>query len=130
MSDKTKSFLETRRRFVWRSTAAILLFGGAYVVGRNIDAPDAGWALAALVAAPLLWWAYEYVSFVRSRDEFQSTLNIQSAAISAGGALFVGAIWGVAEKFLAAPHLNAALLLPVAALINSAAIEILSRRYQ
>ena len=133
MNDGVSKAVLARRRFVRRTTAAVFAFAALYA-GLSAILPSpafaTGAALTLLITAPLFWWAYEYQLYVRALDEFQSLLSLQAIAISAGAALLVGALWGVAEKFLGAPHLNAALLLPLAVLIHALAHSFLARRYQ
>lgn len=133
MNDGLSKAVLARRRFVRRTTAAVFSFAALYV-GLSAIVPSpavlAGVVISLLIMAPLFWWAYEYQRYVRALDEFQSLLSLQAIAISAGAALLVGALWGVAEKFLGAVHLNAALLLPLAVLIHALAHSFLARRYQ
>jgi len=133
LNDSLSKAVMARRRFVRRTTVAVLAFAALYVgLSALLPSPAAlaGLALAFVITAPLFWWAYEYQRYVRALDEFQSLLSLQAIAISAGAALLIGALWGVAEKFLGAAHLNAALLLPLAVLIHALAHSFLARRYQ
>ncbi|GJL90945.1 hypothetical protein [Hyphococcus sp.] len=122
-----------QRRFVRRTGAAVLAFAGLYWIFSDFAGPYStviGFGLTVLVAAPLVFLAYEYYRYVNALDEFKGLLSLQAIAISAGAALLAGAFWGVAEKFLELPHLNAALLLPVAVVFHSLVLSGLARRFQ
>lgn len=133
LSEEKQTLNMARRRFVFRTNAAVLLFVVLYLTFLTLIAAPGfvlGAILVVVTTSPLIWWAFEYKQYIQSLDEFQSLLTMQALAISAGTALLIGSFWGVAEQFLGAPHVNAALLLPVAVLVHAFVQSRLARRYE
>ncbi len=133
MSAEKQTLNIARRRFAFRTNVAVLIFVALYGGFTSFilaPGPVLGAVLVVVSISPLIWWAFEYKRYIQSLDEFQSLLTMQALAISAGIALLIGAVWGVAEQFLGAPHVNAALLLPVAVLVHAYVQSRLARRYE
>lgn len=117
-----------RHRYLWRTTALMLLFalllvvfGQELLVAMQPLPPLARWGLVALTCLPLFLVAYEMVVFTRSSDELVSRMQVQAAAISALVVLLLGAVLGMADFFDLIEPFNTALLLPIAAIVNGAA---------
>ena len=82
------------------------LFDG--VMGR-----PAGWALAAVVSAPVIGQIWATLSLMRESDEFVRGLTAKQFILAAGVAMAIAVFWGFGESFAGAPHLPAWLIYPL-----------------
>ena len=100
-----------------------LVVGIDKVLDPSINNWSAGatWPLVALTCLPLALWGYETVRFVRHLDEMVAQMQVRAAAFAALAVLFFGAVTGVAEIYGQMEPVNTALMLPVAAVVHSAA---------
>ncbi|WP_300527329.1 hypothetical protein [Maricaulis sp.] len=116
------------RRYHWRAVVLILTFTGLVVAIDKILDPSinnwsagATWPLVALTCLPLALWGYETIRYVRHLDEMVAQMQVRATAVAALVVLFVAAVTGVAEIYGQMEPVNTALLLPVAAVVHSAA---------
>lgn len=96
----TRTASETRvgRRYMWQVGAAMLLYLGLVLLDQVLW-PERGTSLAVLCAvlplAPMVWVAFALVGHLRSVDEMQRQLIINSLAIGFGASIFVALALGM-----------------------------------
>lgn len=106
------------RRYVIRTFAFMIPYmlvcfaaiSGAFdeVVGR-----PAGWALAAVVSAPVLGQIWATLSLMRESDEFVRAVVAKQFILASGIAMAGATLWGFGESFAGAPHVPAWLIYPL-----------------
>jgi len=82
------------------------LFDG--VIGRPV-----GWALAAMVVAPVVGQIWATLALMRDSDEFVRMVTAKQFIIASGLAMAAATFWGFGESFAGAPHLPAWLIYPL-----------------
>ncbi|PWE18856.1 hypothetical protein DDZ18_04505 [Marinicauda salina] len=128
-----------RRRYIVRSTALSVLFGGLIIATAILSKSGAGtglvlalWAACCLALAGL---AYEFVALMRSLDELQIRIHLAALAIAFGAVSGVVTMAGMAAGFLGAegsdwPFLFAAAAMPGGAIGYIIVLQFAQRRYE
>ena len=106
------------RRYVIRTFAFMIPYalicvaamGGVFdeLIGR-----PAGWALAAVVSAPVLGQIWATLSLMRESDEFVRAVVAKQFILASGIAMAGATLWGFGESFAGAPHVPAWLIYPL-----------------
>lgn len=71
------------------------------------------WALAALVATPIIVHIWAFVMLIERSDEFVSAIFAKRFIYAVGIALSIAAAWGFAESYADAPHVPAWMVYPL-----------------
>lgn len=79
----------------------------------EIIGKPAAWALAAVVAAPILGWIWSILVLMRDSDEFMRALLAKRFIVSAGIAMAIASFWGFGESYANAPHIPNWMIFPV-----------------
>lgn len=124
-----------RRRYIWRSTAAVAVMLAAFIVfyavgGGATERPGLNLFMAGLWTAFLLFAVYETVALIRSLDELQQRIHILSWAISLAAALLVGFIWSFAHAVLPIARFEPAFAALVAMPAYYISLFLVSRHYR
>lgn len=77
-----------------------------------IHTPKA-WALAAVVAAPVIGQLWATLSLMQESDEFVRTVIAKRFILAAGLAMAIATAWGFGESYADAPHQPAWLIYPL-----------------
>ena len=113
-----KSGTEADRKYVIRTMAFTIPYVAvnmAAIFGAfdEIIGKPAAWALAAVVAAPVLGWIWSILVLMRDSDEFVRTLLAKRFVVSAGIAMAIASFWGFAESYANAPHIPNWMIFPL-----------------
>jgi len=97
------------------------LFMGGYVVA-NVAAifgafddmtPRGAIAFALVVSAPLIGHIWSFLAWIRESDEFVRGVAMKRLVIAMGITLAVCSVWGFMELYAKAPHVSAAMVVPL-----------------
>ena len=97
------------------------LFLGGYVVvnvaaifGAFDDMKSPGtWLFALVVAAPLAAHIGSFLIWMRDSDEFVRALAAKRYIVASGITFAIAAAWGFLELYAKAPHISAAMIVPL-----------------
>ena len=73
----------------------------------------AAWALATVVAAPILGWIWSILVLMHDSDEFMRALLAKRFIVSAGMAMAIASFWGFGESYANAPHIPNWMIFPL-----------------
>ena len=79
----------------------------------EIIGKPAAWALAAVVAAPVLGWIWSILVLMRDSDEFMRAVLAKRFIVSAGIAMAIASFWGFGESYANAPHIPNWMIFPL-----------------
>jgi len=105
------------RRYLIRT----FLFMGGYVAV-NVAAifgafddlkPRAAVAFALVVSAPLIGHIWAFLAWLRESDEFVRGVAVKRMVTAMGITLAVCSAWGLMELYAKAPHVSAAMVVPL-----------------
>jgi hypothetical protein len=106
-----KNGTPAHRRYVIRTWAFMIPYMAICISMMLTDAFDevigkpAGWALAAVVSAPVIGQLWATLALMRESDEFVRAVTAKQFILAAGLAMALATFWGFAETFANAPHL-------------------------
>lgn len=115
----SKQHTPAGRRYVLRTFAFMIPYVLICVAMMTTDAFDelmgkpAGWALAAVVAAPVVGQIWATLALMRESDEFVRMVTAKQFIIASGLAMAAATFWGFGESFAGAPHLPSWLIYPL-----------------
>ena len=98
------------RKYIIRTMASTIPYVAVNVAAifgifDEIIGKPAAWALAAVVAAPILGWIWSILILMRDSDEFMRAVLAKRFIVSAGIAMAVASFWGFGESYASAPHI-------------------------
>ena len=113
--------METRTTADKKYILRTILFMGGYVLinlaaitGAFDDMKSpATWIFALVVSAPVAGHLWAVLAWLRDSDEFVRTVAAKRLIVGTGITLALASAWGFLEIYAKAPHVPAALLLPL-----------------
>lgn len=127
---------EAGRRFRRRQYLALIAYLALLFTafGVHFRLPQPGpvlYAVAALPALPLVGLIAAMGLYLREEsDEFERTVQVESALWATGAVLALTSVWGFLEMFSAAPHVDSWVVFPVWSVMLGLSNAFIRRRYR